>query len=506
MIRSISSNWSLNALQIMVFMVLTPFAAQALGRETYGIWEVLVASAGPLQLLSLGLPMATVRAVAGRVATSDHDGASHAVGVSLTMTFLLGLVAAVLGTGVWLAFDAGLEGKEEWAHLGAMRADDARLALIILLANVAAGFALALPYALFDAHQDFVARNLIQGGGLLAKLAATVVGLTFHPDLATLAWVQIGIAGLEFLVALTVGRARHPGVRFAPRRLEWTEARSLLSFSVFAFLLNMGALLAFRIDALVIGAKLGFEPAAVYGFGNKMFDPFISLVLGIGMVLMPMAASESAKGNMDDVRDAFLRWSKIAVTIVCLIGGYLMVLGPDFLDAWLGDEYVPASGELLQILMVSFFLFLPVRGVALPVLMGLGRAKWPGIGLLGMGIGNLVLSLMLIGPYGLVGVALGTAIPNVIFSAFFGAAACRALGLPVRRWLSYAAAKVVVAAALSAALLALVSSQLDLAGFPRLIAAGIGYCAVFGVFAVTFIYRDDPLNPLPGRRPRTVTP
>ena len=63
MLRSISSNWALNAIQILVFMVLTPFAANALGRDLYGVWEVLVATAGPLQLLALGLPMATVRAL-----------------------------------------------------------------------------------------------------------------------------------------------------------------------------------------------------------------------------------------------------------------------------------------------------------------------------------------------------------------------------------------------------------------------------------------------------------
>ena len=41
MLRSISSNWALNAIQILVFMVLTPFAANALGRDLYGVWEVL---------------------------------------------------------------------------------------------------------------------------------------------------------------------------------------------------------------------------------------------------------------------------------------------------------------------------------------------------------------------------------------------------------------------------------------------------------------------------------
>ncbi|MEE2939396.1 MAG: polysaccharide biosynthesis C-terminal domain-containing protein [Planctomycetota bacterium] len=509
MLRSISSNWALNALQILVFMVLTPFAANALGRDLYGVWEVLVATAGPLQLLALGLPMATVRAVsAGRSAEDDPDAASRAVGTSLSMTLVLGVVAASLGGALWFAFDALLVDSPEWSGLGESGATDARAALTVLLVNVAAGFALKLPYAVYDAHGGFVARNLIMGGGLLLKLGATVGLLTVYPDLFTLAWIQLGIAAFEFALALGVSRRRHPEVRFAPRRIRWREAKALLSFSVFAFLLNMGALLAFRLDALVIGAHMEPEAAAIYGFGNKIFDPFIQLILGIGMVLMPMAASHAASRDLSKVEDAFLKWSKIAATLVFLVGGYLMILGPAFLDAWLGDESTAESGRLLQVLMVSFFVFLPVRGVALPVLMGLGRAKGPGVGLLVMGLLNVGLSVSLIGPYGLLGVALGTAIPNVLFSVVFARAACRTLGISPARYGAYAFGRPLLAALVAAGLLLLAADRWTLEGFPRLIGAGLAYSAVFGAVAVAFVFRGDPrldlnarLSSLRGRQP-----
>lgn len=493
MLRSISSNWALNAIQILVFMVLTPFAANALGRDLYGVWEVLVATAGPLQLLALGLPMATVRAVsAGRSSEDDPDAASRALGTSLSMTLVLGAVAAALGGALWVAFDALLVGSPEWSGIGDAGARDARAALTVLLVNVAAGFALKLPYAVYDAHGDFVARNLIMGGGLLLKLGATVGFLTLYPDLFTLAWIQLGIAALEFALAFGVSRRRHPEVRFAPRRIRWCEAKALLSFSIFAFLLNMGALLAFRLDALVIGAHMAPEKAAIYGFGNKIFDPFIQLILGIGMVLMPMAASRANSSDLSEVEDAFLKWSKIAATLVFLVGGYLMVLGPAFLDAWLGDESTPESGRLLQVLMVSFFVFLPVRGVALPVLMGLGRAKGPGLGLLSMGLANVGLSIALIGPYGLLGVALGTAIPNVMFSAVFARTACATLGIPAARYTAYAFGRPLLASLFAAGLLWLAADRLVLEGYPRLIGAGLAYTAVFGAVAVVFVFRGDP--------------
>lgn len=499
MLRSISSNWSLNVLQILVFMVLTPFAANALSTEVYGIWEVIVSAAGPLQLLALGLPMATVRAVSRN--SDDPDAASRAVGTSVSMTLILGTIAAAASVLAYGFFETTMLGNPKWASVPADRVDDARAGLVIMLAHVSAGFTLALPYAVYEAHRDFVAKNLIMGSGMLLKLLFTIVFLSMRADLVVLAGIQLAVAAIEFVTAYTISKRRHPGVRFAPRKIEFAEARSLLSFSVFAFMLNMGALLAFRIDALVIGAHADNAAAAIYGYGNKIFDPFINLLLAIGMVLMPMAATESKRGNLPAVRDAFLRWSKVAATLVFMIGGYLIVVGPAFLEWWLGGVYVPESGRLLRILMVSFFLFLPVRGVVLPTLMGVGKAKWPGLGLLGMGIANLLLSLALIGPYGLRGVALGTAIPNVVFSLTFAVAACRVLDVRIVDWVGYAFARTVVATLAAGGALYGVDRIAPIEGFFPLVAGGLGYCALFGVLVVYFVYRDDRYVDLRGRVP-----
>lgn len=511
MLRSVSSNWTLNAIQIAVFMVLTPFTFGALGTEAFGIWEVIVSTAAPLQLLALGLPMATVRAVSASIHGDDPDAASRAAGTAFSMTLALGLVAAAIGAALYGGFTALLLSGESWSGLSEASIRDARLAILVILANASAGFALALPYALFDAHQDFVARNLIKAMGLFAKLGVTVAALTWRADLLVLAWVQVGVAVLEFAVAMAVSRRRHPGVRLRPRAIRWSEARGLLSFSVFAFLMNMGAMLAFRIDAVVIGVHAEPEAAAVYGIGNKIFDPFINILLAIGMVLMPLAASARSKGDVAPVKDAFMKWSKVAATLVLLIGGFLMVLGPNFLSAWIGEGYDPESGRLMQVLMLSFFFFLPIRGVALPALMGLGQARGPGFGLLAMGLGNLVLSLLLVGPYGLVGVALGTAIPNVVFAVVLGHLACRTLEVPTGRWIGYAFGRPVAVALVSAGALLAASRAVDLETFPALIAAGLAYTALFGALSLAYAFARDPhvdtapllaRLPLPSKRRR----
>lgn len=488
MLKNIGSNWTLSVVQILVFMVLARFTLNTLGQDVSGIWEYLVAMAGPLQLLVLGVPMATVRAISSHVAQKDYEGATKALGASVSLTLVMGACALAAGLVLYASFPAL---SADW-KLSPARAEDARLALLIVSINLSAGFALRLPYAVFDAHQDFIVRNLIMAGGFVLKLGLTVALLSWRADLAVLAAVQVLVAVLEFLFAWSLSRRRHAPVRFRPGRLDWPAAKSILSFSIFAFLLNMGALLAFRLDALVVGMHFdATERMTAYANGNKIFDPFINLLLAIGMVVMPMASSLRSQGREGEVRDIFLKWSKVATSLVLMVGGYLMVLGPAFLAWWLGEEYTPESGFLMQVLMISFFLFLPVRGVALPVLMGLGKPKGPAIGLLGMGIANVAISLALVGPYGLIGVALGTAIPNVLFALWFARIACKQLEVGFGEWFRYTLGRSVLAALLPVGgLLALNSVQL-VQGFWPLFLSGLAYVAFYGLLQVLFVYRGD---------------
>ena len=88
----------------------------------------------------------------------------------------------------------------------------------------------------------------------------------------------------------------------------------------------------------------------------------------------------------------FLKWSKVALSLTLMVGPL-----PDRLRA---DVHRVVDRSVLraslragaaQILMVSSFVFLPIRGVALPLLMGLGKPRTPAIASVAAGVLNLVL-------------------------------------------------------------------------------------------------------------------
>jgi O-antigen/teichoic acid export membrane protein len=205
-----------------------------------------------------------------------------------------------------------------------------------------------------------------------------------------------------------------------------------------------------------------------------------------------MATKLNAEGRRDELREIFLKWSKVALSLSVLAGLFLIVLGPTFIARWIDPSFEQPAGQVLQILMVSSLLFLPVRGVALPILMGLGKPKTPTIAFLTAGVMNVALSIILARPLGLSGVALGTAIPNVLFAGVVLVVACRELGITLPHFARYVIPRATIGAIPVLALLLWFKLGLEVRDMSGLVAAGSAMVVLFGVTWVFYVYRDDP--------------
>lgn len=492
MLKSIGSTWILNALQVAALLVLSPFVLHRLGTDGNGLWVAIVGLTGVLSLLILGVPMASVRFVAERAAKGDVEGANRAIATCFGICAVLGALAACAGGALYLAFDAQYLRGPHAASLSAESVDSARIAFGVVVAQVAFGFVMRLPYGVLDAHGDFLARNAVQAGEIVLRFGLTILLLSLDASLAALAAVQVLCMASEFVAALAVLRSRHPQVRFGLSAFDRALALPVLRFSVWALLLNVGTLLAFRLDAVVIGAFLPIEQATFFDVGNKFFDPLTALVIAVGGVVMPTAARMAALGTVPELRDVFLRWSKVCFSLAIAVLLFLLVLGPEFLGAWMGPQFAGPSGDVLRVLALSFLAYLPVRGVALPILMGAGKPRGPAIALLVTGCVNVALSIALVKPFGIVGVAIGTAIPNVLFAGWVLVLACRELGVSVREWIAHVAGRACFGALAPLAVLTVARAWFEPRSFVALVACGIAMMVVFALAWVLHVYRDDP--------------
>jgi O-antigen/teichoic acid export membrane protein len=145
-----------------------------------------------------------------------------------------------------------------------------------------------------------------------------------------------------------------------------------------------------------------------------------------------MSSESEAIGETDRLRRIFIAGNRMCALIMFPLCALLVVLGKSVIELWVGKKYVSLSYPVLVIMLIPSTLFF-CQASSGRILFGMGRHRTWAIVTLLEGIANLILSVLLVRPYGIVGDALGTAIPLTCSALFFlPVHLCRQLG--VRLW------------------------------------------------------------------------
>jgi O-antigen/teichoic acid export membrane protein len=153
------------------------------------------------------------------------------------------------------------------------------------------------------------------------------------------------------------------------------------------------------------------------------------------VTLMPAISASEARGDLAAVRGYFLTGTRLILYAVMPIEIGLILFGKPFLARWLRDpEVADSAGPVLWVLAAPLVLTI-AQSVAARVLYGMGRIRFFSRMALAEGVLNLVLSLILVRPLGIVGVAWGTTIPHIGFCLYAVAHAAALLGIHPRVYL-----------------------------------------------------------------------
>src|SRR5262249_42585793 len=112
----------------------------------------------------------------------------------------------------------------------------------------------------------------------------------------------------------------------------------------------------------------------------------------------------------------------------------LMLLGRPFLTLWLGERLSNECYPVLLILSVPLALAM-TQSIGGRILYGTGRLRWYGRLAIMEAVANLILSVALVHPLGIEGVAWGTTIPNLLFNCILAVYVCRLLDIRIGMYL-----------------------------------------------------------------------
>lgn len=430
-------NYASVAVNLVVNVLLFRYVVAHLGDARSAIWLILSSVSGYLGLLQLGTVPAVLRFVAAHHAVQEHEHVSRIASTALALLLGLGLLPLVALP--------GLPRLAEWLTMPA----DVRGEFVPVFAVGLVNVAVATPGHIFNAVLSAVNRqdrcSQVWMISLLLKSAGAVLTLGTGHGLFALVLMECGLVVLVDVVLAWFAFRSVPHLRLSWSQVNRRDARRLVGLGGLMFVGQLCTLVIEQTDRLVIGAALPIAMVTYYSAAWKLYMLAYLAPTVLLYAWPPMAAALVGRGDRDRLRALVLQMSKyagaVAIPIVAIAG---LGAGP-LLRLWMGADFVAVAG-VTQLLLLSLLVtaFNHAGAAALVALDRVGPLVWWYT--LPQAVMNLGLSLALVAPLGLAGVALGTLLPAVLLQPIFVRVLAGELGIRWQSWVSRAVAPLVLPA------------------------------------------------------------
>ena len=428
-IRNVAANWGGFAFSILVTFFLSPFVVRHLGNGSYGLWTLIGSLTGYLGLLDMGVRGAVTRYVARFHAQADHRQANETASSAMMIFSSAGLLAILISVALGALALNRLHVPEDLQA-------QARFVLIIAGVTVAISLVGGVFGGILVALQRFDLVNLIEI--IISGLRALVIvfALRGGSGIAALALIQLG-AGLLSALANAILVARlYPELRIRPGYANRPHLKLIFSFSVYSFLLQIFAYLILYTDSVVIAAFLPVNFVTFFAIAGNLITYARGLTRGISSTVTPLASHLEAAGDFAGLRRTALTSACYSTALMMPIGLTFLIRGGSFIGLWMGAEYASLSGGVLWIL-AWMAIFSTGPGAGWAVVQGIGKHRALVPVYLLEALANLVLSIALVRTKGVLGVAWGSTIPNLIVCFLFWPWYMRrTLQIPVRQYVT----------------------------------------------------------------------
>nr|WP_294492634.1 oligosaccharide flippase family protein [uncultured Mediterraneibacter sp.] len=403
-------------IKILSGLIYTPIMLRLLGQSEYGLYQLVYSVVSYLSLLSFGFTASYMRFYSRAKARNDEDEVSRLNGMFMVIFLVIALICIICGLvmigNIKSIFSNGLTSTEYPV---------ARVLMALMVLNLALTFPNSVFDAFTSAHERFffqkllvVFQNLlnpfltlpllIMGYGSVGMVCVTTF-LTVAKLIANI-WFSLKKLQVHFIFR---------GIRFGLLKEMWV-------FTFFIFLNQIIDQVNWSVDKFLLGRLVGTTGVAVYGLGGQINTMYLQFSTSISNVFVPKVNRIVATSDdNNELTRLFTKIGRVQFIVLGLIFTGFIFFGKPFMYFWGGQGYANSY-------YIALWLILPVT---VPLIQNLGieiqraknKHKARSIVYMFIAVANVFISIPLIGMFGAIGAAIGTAISltggNILFMNWY---------------------------------------------------------------------------------------
>ena len=392
-------------INIIAGLIYTPWMVDIIGKSDYGLYT-LSNSLITLFLVDLGLSSAVSRYVAKYRAEGRQDKVNNFLGAVYKLYLIIDAVIFIALIIIYFCIDS-IYVKLTPAELGKFK--------VVYL--ISASFAVInFPFVTFNgilnSYEEFVHLKLADVIYRILLVALTVITLLLGGRLYGLVVVH-AIVGLIIIVYKWIVVKKRIKLRVNWKYSDFSLYKDIFGFSIWVTISSLAQRLVFNITPSILGAVASSATIAVFGIVTTIEGYTYTITTAInGMFMAKISRIYECGGEKDELMPLMLSVGKFQYAINGLIVAGFAVIGKDFINLWIGSTYLDAYyGILLVIIPGLFFNSMQIANTAMIVRKKVNLQAWVN---LGMGIVNIIMSIILSSYLGVIGACISISIAYML--------------------------------------------------------------------------------------------
>ncbi len=409
--RNITANYFGVIGQIIIAFFLSPFLVHTLGDTRYGIWTIVAALSGYMSLLDLGIASALTRYVAQYHHKNDALKINEIINSSLFL--FLAIAFAIMALSPLVAY-----GMVNMLSFDIQMVDIVSTLVIIVSFDVSIFVIAGIFRGAFGGFQRFDIINIARISSMLYKSLAFYLFLSEDYGLLAMGYISISANLLTVLFYYWRIKKSYSFIQFNYKFINKNNISIVFHYSKFVFIAMLAQQFLYYSSSFVISYYISVAAVTYYTIPWTLSEYVKQLCIAISRTYTPAFSELESADNHAGIYHHYILGTKIVLIISNLLCIGILILGYAFISIWMGEKYAEVASPLLPIMLITLYFFTP-QLISYALLKSLNKhQQYSNMSIL-VSVLSLILSIILAQTHGLTGVALGSAIPQIIFFGIF---------------------------------------------------------------------------------------
>ena len=396
----------------IVGLLYTPYMLRMLGQNEYGLYSLVASVVAYLTVLDLGFANAIVRYTAKFRAEGKEKEQYEMFGMFLILYSCIGIVAFILGLGIYFNVDRLFDASMTLDDLSKIRT-----MMLLMCFNLAFTFPMSIWGAIITAYENFIFQKLVN-----------IVRIVLNP-LVMIILLSMGYKAIAMVVVITLFNVltlsinawycfKMIKIKIHFGQFDWRFLKEISAYSVWIFLDAIVTRFYSSMGQIVLGIYQGASMVAIYALAIQLKYIFGSFSTALNGVLLPKITAMVIKGKKSEISELFIRIGRLQYFVVSYILVGFIVFGRDFIVLWGGKDYLESYYISLIIIIPYSFNLICNSGIV--VLQAKNKVKHRSLFLIIVSLIGFVLTFPVTNKFGVYGcsivISISIFVSNVLIS------------------------------------------------------------------------------------------